>query len=84
MSTTTAWCRTTAVIFPSVYKTLPFDMPNDFTPIAVIGYTPVVRVVNPKLPAANAKDLVALLKSRNGELDYAAGGNGTILHPACG
>jgi tripartite-type tricarboxylate transporter receptor subunit TctC len=70
------------VIFPSVYKTLPFDMPNDFTPIAVIGYTPVVLVVNAKVPASNAKEFIALLKSRNGELNYASGGNGTILHLA--
>ncbi len=35
------------VIFPSVYKTLPFDMPGDFTPIAIVGATPIVLVVNP-------------------------------------
>ena len=35
------------VIFPSVYKSLPFDMPGDFTPIAVVGSTPIVLVVNP-------------------------------------
>jgi tripartite-type tricarboxylate transporter receptor subunit TctC len=70
------------VIFPSVYKTLPFDMPGDFTPIAVVGYTPVVLVVNAKLPANNAKELIALLKAKNGELNFASGGNGTILHLA--
>ena len=70
------------VIFPSVLKTMPFDMPGDFTPIAVIGYTPVVLVVNPKVPAANAKEFIALLKSKPGELNYASGGNGTILHLA--
>ena len=70
------------VIFPSVLKSMPFDMPGDFTPIAVIGYTPVVLVVNPKVPAANAKEFIALLKSKPGELNYASGGNGTILHLA--
>jgi tripartite-type tricarboxylate transporter receptor subunit TctC len=70
------------VIFPSVLKSVPFDMPGDFTPIAVIGYTPVVLVVNAKVPAANAKEFVALLKSRNGDMTYASGGNGTILHLA--
>ena len=70
------------VIFPSVYKTLPFDMPGDFTPIAVIGYTPVVLVVNPKVPAANAKEFTSLLKAKPNELTYASGGNGTILHLA--
>ncbi len=70
------------VIFPSVYKTLPFDLNTDITPIAVCGYTPVVLVVNPKVPAINAKEFVAHLKARAGEVNYASGGNGTILHLA--
>jgi tripartite-type tricarboxylate transporter receptor subunit TctC len=70
------------VIFPSVYKTLPFDMPGDFTPIAVVGYTPVVLVVNAKVPATNSKELIALLKAKGGEMNFASGGNGTILHLA--
>ena len=70
------------VIFPSVLKSMPFDMPGDFTPIAIVGYTPVVLVVNPKVPAQNAKEFIALLKSKPGELNYASGGNGTILHLA--
>jgi tripartite-type tricarboxylate transporter receptor subunit TctC len=70
------------VIFPSVIKSLTFDMPGDFTPIAVMGYTPVVLVVNPKVPATNAKEFIALLKARNGEMNFASGGTGTILHLA--
>ncbi|MEN9418763.1 MAG: hypothetical protein RI988_2383 [Pseudomonadota bacterium] len=70
------------VIFPSVLKTVPFDMPGDFTPIAVCGYTPVVLVVNPKVPATQAKEFIAQLKARNGDMTYASGGNGTILHLA--
>ena len=70
------------VIFPSVFKSLPFDMPGDFTPIAVVGYTPVLLVVNAKVPAHNAKELIALLKARGGEMNFASGGNGTILHLA--
>ncbi len=70
------------VIFPSVYKSLPFDMPGDFTPIAVVGYTPVVLVVNARVPASNSKELIALLKSKGGDMTFASGGNGTILHLA--
>ena len=71
------------VIFPSVLKSLPFNMPADFTPIAVCGFTPVVLVVNPaKVPAKNASEFTALLKSRPGELNFGSGGNGTILHLA--
>ena len=70
------------VIFPSVLKSIPFAMPDDFTPIAVVGYTPVVLVVNAKVPAQNAREFAALLRQKNGELNYASGGNGTILHLA--
>ena len=68
------------VILPSVYKSVPFDMPGDFTPIAVVGATPIVLVVNAKVPAASARELATLLKQKNGEMNYASGGNGTILH----
>ena len=70
------------VIFPSVYKTLPFDLNTDITPIAVVGFTPIVLVVNPKVPAQNSRELVALLKAKPGVLNYASSGNGTILHLA--
>jgi tripartite-type tricarboxylate transporter receptor subunit TctC len=71
------------VIFPSVLKSLPFDMPGDFTPIAIVGATPMVLVVNPaKVSATNSKEFIALLKSKPGQLNFASGGNGTILHLA--
>jgi tripartite-type tricarboxylate transporter receptor subunit TctC len=70
------------VIFPSVYKSLPFELPGDLTPIAIVGFTPIVLVVNPKVPANNAKELVALLKSKPGQINYASSGSGTILHLA--
>lgn len=71
------------VILPSVLKSLPFDMPGDFMPIAVVGATPMVLVVNPsKIQATNSKELIALLKSKPGALNFASGGNGTILHLA--
>lgn len=68
------------VMFPSVLKSLPFDLPGDFTPIAIVGSGAIVLVVNAKVPAANGLELVALLKSRPGQLNFGSGGNGTILH----
>jgi tripartite-type tricarboxylate transporter receptor subunit TctC len=71
------------VILPSVYKTVPFDMPGDFTAIAIVGATPIVVVTNPsKVPAKDSKEFAALLKSKPDQLTYASGGNGTILHLA--
>ncbi len=70
------------VIVPSVVKVMPFDMASDVTPIAICGYTPIVLVVNPKVPAKDSKEFAAYLKSRGGEVNYASGGMGTILHLA--
>ena len=71
------------VIFPSVYKSLPFDMPGDFTPIAIVGSTPIILVTHPgKVTAKDSKEFVALLKAKPDEYAYASGGNGTILHLA--
>ena len=71
------------VIYPSVYKSLPFDPVADITPISVVGSTPMVLVVNPaKVPAKNVKELIAFFKAKPGAYNYASSGNGTILHLA--
>ena len=70
------------VINPSVYKKMPFDAINDITPISVIGATPLVLVVNPKVPAKNVKELVAMVKAKPDTYNYASSGNGTIIHLA--
>lgn len=71
------------VIFPSVLKSLPFDMPGDFTPVAIIGSTPMVLVVNPqKVNATNSRELIAQLKAKPDSYNFGSGGNGTILHLA--
>jgi len=71
------------VIFPSVIKSLSFNMPDDFTPIAIIGTTPMVMVTNPtRVAATNSKEFIALLKNKPGDLTFASGGTGTILHLA--
>jgi len=70
------------VVNPAVYSSVPFDAFADITPIAVIGATPFVLVVNPKVPARNLRELVDFLKAKPGAYNYASSGNGTILHLA--
>ncbi|MET0540565.1 MAG: tripartite tricarboxylate transporter substrate binding protein [Variovorax sp.] len=70
------------VVNPSVFKKMPFDAVNDITPISVVGATPFVLVVNPKVPAKNARELQALLKAKPDGYNYASSGNGTIIHLA--
>jgi tripartite-type tricarboxylate transporter receptor subunit TctC len=71
------------VIFPSVIKNLPFEMPGDFTPIAVLGATPLVLVANPqKMPTSSSREFIAALRAKPDGYNFGSGGTGTILHLA--
>ena len=70
------------VVNPAVFKKMPFDSLNDITPICVIGATPFVLVVNPKLAVKDVRELQAMLKAKPGAYNYASSGNGTIIHLA--
>jgi tripartite-type tricarboxylate transporter receptor subunit TctC len=71
------------VIYPAVLKSVPFDPIADITPIAVIGTTPIVLVVNPKkIAAKSVGELTAMFKARPDGYNYGSSGNGTILHLA--
>ena len=50
----------------------PFDYLRDLTPVIVMAYSPHVLCVHPSLPAKNVKELIALAKSRPGQLNFAA------------
>ena len=65
----------------SLYK-LPHDTLRDFTPITQLATVGLVLVVNPAFPAHNVNELIALAKSRPGELNYASFGNGSIAQIA--
>ena len=60
----------------------PFDPVNDLTGVAKIGNGPMVLVVHPSLPAKTAKDLVAIARSKPGQLNYTSSGVGSINHMA--
>ena len=71
------------VIFPSVIRNLPFDMPGDFTPIALVGATPLVLVAHPqRVQASGSREFIAALKAKPGGYNFGSGGTGTILHLA--
>lgn len=69
------------VIVPNLTKTS-FDVLKDFTSVATIGATQLVVVVHPSVPAKNVQELIALAKSRSGQLNYGSGGSGTVTHLA--
>ncbi len=64
---------------PAIYK-LPYDALKSFTPISLIGTGGNVIAVHPSVPAKNVKDLIALAKSRPGQLRYASSGVGGFNH----
>ena len=65
---------------PNLYKTLPFDVRNDFAPITVTAFIPNLLVVNPSVPANNVADFIAYLKANPDKLNFASAGNGTSQH----
>ena len=67
-------------IGPALYRHLPFDTLKDFIPVTQLVATSTVLVANPKLPAASAKDLIVLAKSKPGALNYGMTGVGNSLH----
>ena len=69
-------------INPHLYSKLPFDTLKDFAPVVMASSAPLFLVVNPSVPAKSVSELVAVAKSRPGELNYANSGNGTTAHLA--
>jgi tripartite-type tricarboxylate transporter receptor subunit TctC len=66
----------------SLYPKLGFDPVKDFAPVVLIASQPNILVVHPAVTAGSVKDLVALAKSKPGQLNYASPGNGTTGHLA--
>jgi tripartite-type tricarboxylate transporter receptor subunit TctC len=73
---------TTFVINPSLYKKLPYDPLRDFAPITQLDTVANILVVNPSMPANSLKELIALAKSKPGQLTYASPGSGSAPHIA--
>ena len=73
---------TAHVINPAVIKKLPYDSMRDFAAVTLVADVPNALVVHPSVPARTLKELIALAKSRPGELLYATPGRGTSTHLA--
>ncbi len=73
---------TSHAINASLYPRLPFDPIKDFTALTMISTSPSVLVAHPKVPANNVSELIALARSRPGQLNFAIGALGSSLHLA--
>ena len=65
---------------PALYKSLPYDQSRDLAPVSHLASGPLVLVVHPSLPAKSIKELIALARSRPGEINCGSAGNGSLPH----
>ena len=70
------------IINASLYRKLPYDPFRDFIPISMTATSPNMVVSHPQLPTRTVKELVALAKTKPGELIYGSPGPGTSSHLA--
>jgi tripartite-type tricarboxylate transporter receptor subunit TctC len=63
-------------------KTIPYHPINDFSPVSLVASGPLTLVVNRALPVNGLKELVALARSKPGQLNFASSGSGGTMHLA--
>jgi tripartite-type tricarboxylate transporter receptor subunit TctC len=68
---------TTLAIGPSIYKSLPYDTVKDFAPIGLVGSAQFALVANPSIGAKTLPDLIALIRSKPGQLSFGSSGPST-------
>ena len=71
---------TTHVISPWIYKSIPYDPIKSFTVVSKLVDSPYVLLVNPKVPAKDVKEFIALAKAAPETIHYASSGNGSAQH----
>jgi tripartite-type tricarboxylate transporter receptor subunit TctC len=64
----------------SLYSKLPYDTIKSFAPVTPTALQPDVIAVHPSVPVRNLRELIALAKSKTGDVSYAHAGNGTLMH----
>ncbi len=71
-----------AVLHKWLHKSVPFDVVEDFAPVAQVATTPLLLFANPSLPAADVKELIAYAKGNPGKLSVGTPGVGSPHHLA--
>jgi tripartite-type tricarboxylate transporter receptor subunit TctC len=77
---TLAMISTTHVISPHLYRQMPYDALQDFTPVMKLAEGPYVLVVHPSLNVKTVGELIAAARREPGKIDYASSGNGSAQH----
>jgi tripartite-type tricarboxylate transporter receptor subunit TctC len=71
---------TTLALGPNIYKTLPYDTVKDFAPVGLVGSSQFGLIANPRLGVATLAELIALVRSKDGQMSYASSGASTPHH----
>lgn len=69
-------------VVPSLYKRLPYDLLQDFSPVSLVARTPNLLVVHPSVPARSVSELIALAKAQPAKLNFSSSGTGRASHMA--
>ena len=64
----------------TIYRKLPYDTLKDFVPVALLVQQPGGLVIHPSLPVKSVKQLLALARSKPGQILYSSAGNGSAPH----
>lgn len=72
----------THAVNQSLYPKLSYNVLRDFQPVARLADAPSILAVHPSLPARSVQELIALARSRPGQINYASAGSGTSTHLA--
>lgn len=70
----------THVISPWIYKSIPYDPIKSFAPVTKLVDSPYVLLTNPKVPAKNVQEFIALAKAQPDKIHFASSGNGSAQH----
>ena len=68
------------VVNPSVFAKVPYDPIRDFTPIVLVGSSPLILVVPAASPSQNLADFIRLAKAQPGKITIASAGTGASSH----
>ena len=64
-------------INPGLRSNMPYDPLRDFSPISLFAKVPFILVVSPSIPAATVQELIAILRARPRQFNYASTGVGS-------
>ncbi len=68
------------VLNPLLYPKLPYDPQRDVAPVGLIGFSPVMVIVNPQLPVRSLKELAEYARANPDRLNFGSSGIGGVIH----